>query len=857
MTRYADPLRCPDCRATISPGAPACPRCGLSLRGDTAQRLYGTLVLADELLVALRAASAPVGAPLPGRGAERAPRRAPGPTTARSGGLRLTSVPQILLALGAACLLVAALVFLVVTWSVLGVGGRTATLVGLTTVAGGCAVVLARRGLRAATESLALVGFGLLSLDLLGADNAGWFGDLTGPGLAVTMGLVLVATGLLGAVAARRTAVGALTSGEVVAAIGTALVAVGVANSDRLTLAPALVLATLLGTVVTGLAHRMRLSVAAYGAAGVTALAWLSLAAYALDRAFSHNTWRALWAGGEVWPLLVSAALAAALVLVPRLPVPARVSVLAVAHLLLTCALLAPTARLDTTATTLVALGVLVVAGAAGALMPRPWGAVNLATQGVAAVGVLCVGGVLGLQAAARLVSASGPPWSGSAGDRLPLVTGPDSVWLDVTGSVTQPAAWLVPLCLLALLGTGWAVTRAVPALEPAVAAVADLRLGAALLAGSVLAAVALYPVPLWLVLLLLLVVASAFTAWWLLTRPVGATGHSGAAAGSLAPAVVFLAVAVLVSLHADVLTAIVLSLAAAFCATVLLGDRTDVVPSVAGGTLAAALAGATWSWSAVADTGPAWAALVGLLVLGGLVLLAPYGSGRLASTARRMPRLGIESGAALSALVLAAAGDAQSPVGHGATWAAVYLTVSGAVVTALSLLQSDRRELVRLGGALLALATWVRLWDLGVRAPEAYTLPTAVVLVLIGLRRLHQDRSATTLGSLAPGLSLMLVPSLLWVLVDPTGLRTLLLGLGCLVLVLAGARFGWTAPLALGAAVGALVVLRLAAPYVGDAVPRWVLLGAAGALLVTVGATWERRLADARSVVGYLRTLR
>jgi hypothetical protein len=39
--------------------------------------------------------------------------------------------------------------------------------------------------------------------------------------------------------------------------------------------------------------------------------------------------------------------------------------------------------------------------------------------------------------------------------------------------------------------------------------------------------------------------------------------------------------------------------------------------------------------------------------------------------------------------------------------------------------------------------------------------------------------------------------------------------------------------------------------------VPRWVLLGAAGALLVTVGATWERRLADAQSVVSYLRTLR
>ena len=110
---------------------------------------------------------------------------------------------------------------------------------------------------------------------------------------------------------------------------------------------------------------------------------------------------------------------------------------------------------------------------------------------------------------------------------------------------------------------------------------------------------------------------------------------------------------------------------------------------------------------------------------------------------------------------------------------------------------------------------------------------------------------------ALAPGLSLALVPSLLWVLVEPTGPRALLLGLGCFALVLAGLRLRWTAPLALGATVGALLVLRLAAPYVGDAVPRWVLIGGAGALLIAVGATWERRLADARHLAGYVRALR
>jgi hypothetical protein len=112
-------------------------------------------------------------------------------------------------------------------------------------------------------------------------------------------------------------------------------------------------------------------------------------------------------------------------------------------------------------------------------------------------------------------------------------------------------------------------------------------------------------------------------------------------------------------------------------------------------------------------------------------------------------------------------------------------------------------------------------------------------------------------MACLAPGLSLALLPSLLWVLDEPTGPRPLLLGACCLVLVLAGARSGWTAPLVLGTAVGTTLLVRLSAPYIGDAVPRWVLIGAAGVLLLTAGTTWERRVGEARTVLGYVRALR
>jgi hypothetical protein len=39
--------------------------------------------------------------------------------------------------------------------------------------------------------------------------------------------------------------------------------------------------------------------------------------------------------------------------------------------------------------------------------------------------------------------------------------------------------------------------------------------------------------------------------------------------------------------------------------------------------------------------------------------------------------------------------------------------------------------------------------------------------------------------------------------------------------------------------------------------VPHWALIGAAGALLIGVGVTWEQRLQDARDVLTYVRRLR
>jgi hypothetical protein len=82
------------------------------------------------------------------------------------------------------------------------------------------------------------------------------------------------------------------------------------------------------------------------------------------------------------------------------------------------------------------------------------------------------------------------------------------------------------------------------------------------------------------------------------------------------------------------------------------------------------------------------------------------------------------------------------------------------------------------------------------------------------------------------------------------------LLGVGCLVLVLAGVALRWSAPVVVGSGVGAVLVLRELAPYAAD-LPPWVVIGLSGTLLLVVGVTWESRMRDARTATRYVASLR
>ncbi|MFG1997161.1 SCO7613 C-terminal domain-containing membrane protein [Actinoplanes sp. NPDC048988] len=168
-------------------------------------------------------------------------------------------------------------------------------------------------------------------------------------------------------------------------------------------------------------------------------------------------------------------------------------------------------------------------------------------------------------------------------------------------------------------------------------------------------------------------------------------------------------------------------------------------------------------------------------------------------------------------------------------------------VAAAIVLVPAGRRGPGAVLGAYAVLvdAVVLALAHAGVSVLEAYTLPTASVALLAGIlvRRARPAAGSWTTYGLA--LVVALAPSLIAIVAgDGQHPRRLLLGLGALAIVLAGARAGLRAPVLLGGGALALVALHEMAP-VWDLLPRWIPLAAAGLLLVALATTLERRRRD------------
>ncbi|WP_030745383.1 SCO7613 C-terminal domain-containing membrane protein [Streptomyces griseus] len=738
---------------------------------------------------------------------------------------------NVLLTLGGTLLAIAALAFTLVSWGSMGIAGRSAVLLAVTSAALAAPAVLLRRGLASTAEALGALGLVLTVLDayalhrvaLPGTDGTGYAAGAS----AVLAGVWAGYGGLLprlrlpfpAAVAAAQLPLplGAAAAGGGPAAVAWAVL-VTVAGDLLLLGRPA------------GLPARITAGASA-GVLGSWALltgGWLSLAEP--------------WTGA---PLLLGCA--ALCLYAARAARPAAPALAAVAGLAAVAAVAGPVrAALPWEwAVPVYTVGGLALAAlwrpARPARIPAPVRAgFGLAGGSVAALGVLwalppVLGGLLGP------ADRSAGVWSGA--HAAPVFGGyPATAALVLLLGAVAAGATGRPWGRWGAAALGWALLMALPVvLELSYAAGLAVRLVAA--AGAL--AVAVRPG----VLTRGLPESAPKAPAEAPARPAGAWGASwtaGAVAAPPAPGVLA-AWKGFVAGSAAAASAALLALDARGATFAVLGVLFGLFVAAAAAAGAGAVRGAAAGAAVLVAAGlvGAGAAAAGVAspTAGLLLLLVPAGTAVLAGRVRSAAAEATAGAVGLVALALTAP---RPPV------LALALALAGVVAAATALRPERRRAASWLAAALFLGAAWVRLAVWGVVVPEAYTLPVTVPALVVGALRRRRDPAASSWAAYGPGLGITLLPGLVAVWSDPSWVRPLLLGAGALVVTLLGARFRLQAPLVLGGAVLVLVGVHELAPYVVQlvgALPRWLPPAAAGLLLLAVGATYERRLREARAL--------
>lgn len=138
-----------------------------------------------------------------------------------------------------------------------------------------------------------------------------------------------------------------------------------------------------------------------------------------------------------------------------------------------------------------------------------------------------------------------------------------------------------------------------------------------------------------------------------------------------------------------------------------------------------------------------------------------------------------------------------------------------------------------------------------GVTTPEAYIAVPAASWLAWGAALLIWDRRVPS-TVLMPGLLVGLLPTFVMSLGEDHGRQAVTL-VAATVLVVIGAELRLGTPMFTGAAAIGVLSLRLVGPQLAT-MPKWTMFGAAGAVLLTLGATWEARLEDIHRLRGSLR---
>jgi hypothetical protein len=840
MGRYLAPGRCPDCQAFVGDAA-YCSLCGLPTQGPDAENLRQLLAEADLVLTGLRQQApatvpAPDAARMPGWTPPITPAQPPAfpgaalrpvPPPSRIRTFPPISTPVVLLLLGALSVFTAAVVFVTVSWSDLSLAAKAAILLAVTAILGGIASWGLRKQLRGTAETfsalfaimmlldfLAARAGGLAGLDALDDDPAGWIGAV-----------LLVGASTAYARAGIRV-FGNLVVVQLLAALGLLwMVALACTQPPgRIELV----------TLVVGVATLALTAVAARLAMWITALLSLVYAVALLGTSLAASIARIadataqhdLWGHGDAAGAVIWSAAFLAAALVRAAPMRARQVSAVLGTLGVLTVLLRPLEGSDVD----LAVGVLAGTALVLALLPvlvrrlaEPWqtaASVSAVGPALAALAVVLPSAVWGL---ARIGDALEHVWSLDVSDHLErrldaFESGPASL-------VAHPLV-MAPTVVALVCVTVLVVTRRLPSIP--------------VLAASVAAAAALAIMHYDLSLGVFVASLTALTACTAL-----AAAHLRDLALTVVASLIG-ALTVLLSIGSPETT-----LAVALVMGVVLAVASVRSSTVEGAQVNASLALVSTAVSVIAfievagirtsTGGDAVAALAGVALL--LAQLRPGGR-------PLRQRLALEiTSMAVSVVGINLATD-------DVAWRLpISLTLYGVALSLVALWRTDRRMLGYAGGLLLAFATWVRLAVENVSVVEAYTLPSALALIVAGLVRMNRTSSSSMLA-LGPGLSLAFLPSLLVALPDPTSLRALCVGLAGVAAVLFGALQRWAAPMVIGGVSAGLLLIVNLAPY-AQGLPRWALFAVVGAGLLYLGVTWEQRLRNLRSLALSLERIR
>jgi hypothetical protein len=178
-----------------------------------------------------------------------------------------------------------------------------------------------------------------------------------------------------------------------------------------------------------------------------------------------------------------------------------------------------------------------------------------------------------------------------------------------------------------------------------------------------------------------------------------------------------------------------------------------------------------------------------------------------------------------------------------------------------------------------VAWCTAVAGWSIRSLRVEAFSLPLGIALIAVGVIALRSSASAPTAapaprrslsswpvgfsGSwrlLMPGIVVTFVPSILATGTDPQTARAILVIALALLAILIGSLRRLGAPFILGIVVLPLENITVFAAQIGHTISAtswWITLATAGAVLLVIAVTYERRTAGQKGVAARLRDLR